>query len=131
MGACAMTCDICAGSGGGNVLGPQQVRDAVSRGFNPFGLGLFPSQLFAASSQTPDSAFRQWRVMVNQNQTDWDLCPSCFNGIKPYLSGPPKPTGITGPESFSSSRQGSGGGWLFFLVVIVAAVAAYYFFFRN
>ena len=87
-----MNCDICGGTGGGTCLGATQVRSAAKKGFNPFRMGLFPRELLASSSRTEEDAYRNWLHMVEQNETDWDLCDGCFAGIKPYVPDASRPS---------------------------------------
>jgi WD40 repeat protein len=69
-------CDICNTPVEGTKLNADQVRGAVKNGFNPF------------SSQYADlPRFESWRAMVQQNDTDWNLCADCLRKLRPYLRG--------------------------------------------
>src|ERR1041384_2167956 len=97
-----MVCDICNVSGSGTLLTAAQVRGAVSNGFNPVATGFV-----AGSSMIRDLARRheRWLLLVQQNETAWNLCARCFAEIQPYLSGTRQSGDLGAPNSRSQGGE--------------------------
>lgn len=77
-------CDICSKPGQGTRISVSQMRHAVFESkFDPFALGLFPREFMIATD--PGRAYQGWLPMVQENQTDWNLCARCYEGIQSYL----------------------------------------------
>ena len=74
-------CDICNTPAEGNTITAEQMRMVKNKGYSPF-------------KDQPVDSFRIWRDLVNQSQTDWNLCPDCAAKIAPYL--------LPGPISLQS-----------------------------
>lgn len=86
LSADASRCDICGAAGRGRVIMSMAMREAVfSNGFDPFKLELFSTELMSATGISPMQAYENWLPAVREDNTGWDLCPRCFEGIQPYL----------------------------------------------
>lgn len=90
-----VVCDICGAPGKGTLVGAEDMRRAVFKnGFNPFALGLV-LPIAAALGVDASSAFESWkRTIVAQDTSDWNICSGCMSKLRPYLEGPPRPTGV-------------------------------------
>lgn len=93
-----MNCDLCGQSGSGTRIGPHDMRQAVSRGFDPFSTGIVSS---AVRSQWDNSRvygsrdpLTNWkRNLVDVDQSDWNLCSRCLAAVQPYMATAPTPKG--------------------------------------
>jgi hypothetical protein len=94
-------CDICSSHGMGTVIGSEEVRKAVKKGFNPMSEGLITNPMFLMEGS---SWYTGWKNMVNQDSSDWNICARCMAKLKPYLSRSPKATGVTS-SSFSPEQM--------------------------
>jgi len=88
-------CDICGAPGTGTYVSAENMRQAVFKnGFNPFALGLATFGI-GMWDIDPPAAFRKWKnTVVAQDTSDRNICPRCMSKLRPYLEGPPRPTGI-------------------------------------
>jgi len=85
-------CDICNSPGMGTVVGSDDMRKAVKKGFNPLTLGLVTDPMARMGGAT---WYAGWKNIVAQDTSDWNICSTCMAQLKPYLSGSPKATGVT------------------------------------
>jgi hypothetical protein len=91
-----MYCDICNAAGSGTIVSAADMRQAVfTNKFDPFAAGLFSDEFFRMTGKSRAQAYQAWLPMVQENATDWNLCPRCFAAIKTYLE--------------KTGRLGSGG----------------------
>jgi hypothetical protein len=100
-------CDICNGEGPGSIVPYAAFRRTVmDGGFDPFRAGLAPIDL----GRDPANAYALWVQMVEQNQTDWFLCPRChevFQGAAattPRAASRPKRSAVA-TETLAALRQ--------------------------
>ena len=75
-------CDICATPESGTKLSADDLRRATKSGFDPAGMRLLPSM---PGSGDLSRARRMWQMLVEQNDTDWNLCAQCMKAVSPYL----------------------------------------------
>ena len=78
-------CDICNAPGMGTMINAEQMREAVfKRGFDPFQSG--PLKDYASlSGLGVKEAYEDWKNVVAQDTTGWNICPNCMSMLKPYL----------------------------------------------
>jgi len=78
-------CDICATPGIGTKLSADDIRKATDNGFDPVGLHLLPARPGYDRSRSR----AMWRTLVDQNETDWNLCSSCLAAVRLCLATTP------------------------------------------
>jgi hypothetical protein len=92
-------CDICNKSGTGTRISSEDMRKAVFKnGFDPFRLGLVPGarEMMGMLGLDTSVAYNDWKSkIVAQDTSDWNICAGCMATLRPYLEGPPKPTGVS------------------------------------
>ena len=93
-----MQCDVCSSPGTGTRIGPQDMRKAVSSGFDPFSRGIVSqqtkSQWSNANLYGSSDPLKNWREnLVAIDQSDWNLCSNCMSAVRQYLTSSPKPVG--------------------------------------
>lgn len=105
-------CDICSNPGLGTTIGAADMRKAVKKkNFNPLKEGLIKDPMALAGG---DAWYAGWKNMVNQDTSDWNICPRCMAKLEPYLSGKPKARGIkeagvSGKEIWSAVDREAAG----------------------
>lgn len=67
-------CDICNIPVEGTKIRAEDMRKAADRGFNPF----------RAQPMEP-ARLEQWRLLVREDGTQWNVCGDCLQAAKPYL----------------------------------------------
>ena len=85
-------CDICSSPGIGSAISADDMRKAVKKGFNPLTLGLVEDPMAVMGGA---KWYAGWKNMVAQDTSDWSICSNCMAQLEPYLSGKPKPAGVT------------------------------------
>lgn len=68
-------CDVCNTSVEGTKIGAQLMRKAAADGFTPF-----------SSPYVDPYRLESWRMMVQANATDWNLCGECLGRFRAYLA---------------------------------------------
>jgi hypothetical protein len=106
-----MKCDICARYvESGTLVSASQMREAVLKlGFNPFTNGLISKEMLSVIGRPPQQAYEEWTVTVRNDQTDWNLCSTCFAVLKP-LVGQPKSSGVTTNPAFNADEWFASAG---------------------
>jgi hypothetical protein len=85
-------CDICDQHGKGNPVAANDLRHAVfQKGFNPFVIGL--NQTYETRGMSAEVAYGNFKTLVAQDQSDWNVCATCSMAMKPYLPEHMSPTG--------------------------------------
>lgn len=69
-------CDICNTPVEGTKISAGPMQRALAGGFNPFG-----------GQYIDPRKLELWRLLVQQNTTDWNLCDECLTKVRPYVGG--------------------------------------------
>ncbi len=104
-------CDICSTPGKGTTMTSDDMRRALSDGFNPFALELV--KLPAGLDQGTDfkklwqtNSFEQWKQTVASDTTGWNVCQTCMVKVNNSLNhGTQKDTAAQS----KSNETGKGG----------------------
>jgi hypothetical protein len=85
-------CDICSTPGTGTIISAEDMKRAVfKKGFNPLSAGLVRDPM---AQMDKTGWYAGWKSIVQQDTSDWNICPNCMGKLKPFLGGTPKPTGV-------------------------------------
>lgn len=76
-------CDVCATPESGTKLKASDIRKATDNGFDPAGLRLLPVRPGADLARSRAT----WRTLIDNNNTDWNLCAGCMAAVTPFLPG--------------------------------------------
>ncbi|GEM_PF-3471883 len=86
-------CDICNTPGMGTSVSSVQMREAVfGKGFNPYSSNLATNPMAAIVSS--EEAYQNWKSMVAQDTSDWNVCSKCMKALAPYMKSAPRATGV-------------------------------------
>jgi hypothetical protein len=82
-----LACDICNSDEKGTLVTATNIRNAVSKGFNPFQLGL------VRDIYVKKDGFEKWETFISMDHSDWDVCPNCLRHLLSYISVIPSKNG--------------------------------------
>ncbi|MDD9303866.1 MAG: hypothetical protein HUK40_16590 [Desulfobacter sp.] len=88
-----MICDICSRPGQFKEVTSNEVKLSVSKGFNPYTLGLISvDPAYEMLGWTRGKSFEHWKHnIVAPDTTNWNICPSCYSQISAFIA--PEPLG--------------------------------------
>jgi ribosomal protein L40E len=82
-------CDVCGHSADDDVVGDGEFQDAVSKGYNPFAMGVSGpalEQVISMAEISGETAYAIWRRNVeNTHQSSWNVCSGCKPALDPFL----------------------------------------------
>ncbi len=87
-------CDLCNSPGMGTLISADQMRKAVSNGFNPSKEIYIVSKIWNSNILNETQSYSSWKNMVLQDTSDWNICNECMIHLRKYLNEAPKPKNI-------------------------------------
>lgn len=99
-------CDICNRVGMGTIVKASDMSAAVSKGFDPFKLGLASQAMMISDAfgLGPNTYPAMWRISAISgplSKTDWNICDHCMVKLRPYLE---KSTTVKKKELISTKK---------------------------